>query len=94
MKNSRAAESMMAIGVTCFVRRLADFLLDLAGVLFDIACCFLGVIAGHLADDFLHGAFHFVFRAFGTILVHDGILTWLCVIRSGIDLRRYGITDA
>jgi hypothetical protein len=85
---------MMAVGITCLVRGFADFPLDLAGILFDIASGFFRVIAGDLAGHFLHSAFYFVFHAFGTILVHDGILTWLCVIRSGIDLRGCGITDA
>jgi hypothetical protein len=85
---------MTTIGVTRLVGSLADFLLDLAGILLDIARGFLRVVTGDFADDFLHGALYLVFRAFGTVLVHDGDPLMLCVIRSGIDLGGFGISDA
>ena len=49
---------------------LADFLLRLARILFNIAGHFLCLIAGDLANHFFHSTLDLVLGTFGTILVH------------------------
>ena len=60
--------------VAVFVGRLAEFLLHLAGILFEIALELLRMVVGGLADAFLHGALGF---AQGTLLgIH--VVVHLC----------------
>jgi hypothetical protein len=62
---------MVLIEVALAIVLFADFLLDLAGILFDIACDFLGGIVGDLADAFFDSALYFMLGAFNAILIHN-----------------------
>lgn len=50
---------------------LAEGFLDRSFGLFDLALDFKGLIAGQLADLFLHGAFDLLGRSLDAIIVHD-----------------------
>ena len=65
---------MTLVEVTLTIVFLADFLLDLASILFDITRNFLRRIVRHLADAFFDSALHFMLGAFYAILVNNILL--------------------
>jgi hypothetical protein len=69
--------------------QLSSFLLNFAGILFEIAFGLFGMITGDFAGGFFYCTFDFMFGAFNAIFVHHFLLHRWIATGSGIRTQAF-----